>query len=895
MMNKDIEFVGISNAPSDYSAQDGVMSHLVNLIPEEGELKAVGKGKCLWNVTDKYQLLFVHSVTSESEHYIFFKDNTLYYQMSPTTEDGDSGFKEIGYVAGLPKIVSVGNTLIAYSKNEMRYFLWKSYGTPASTNKPLFQYVDLGTHLPELDVRFMLKKYFYDDSWSEQDKKELITSSTKILFKCKPNDPNWGKEENQRYIEEQVCALVNKAHQRVSYYGAFMFPFLVRYAYRLYDGSTLTLHSAPILMLPSMSDAVQIVGNMLLDNDTKLQAWVRWLSGELFCRVIYKSADLFNFGDIIQSIDIFVSAPIYTYKQGGLDVINDTSKYDLLSETVSSFGFLASDDISEYDGKGLIPLPNTYHFIDQEAEGSYFIRPPRYSDSKIQKDVSTKSLFYLLKSIPFTTDGVGSYSQFAPIPIQKGYLTSLVNKEVMTDDYDSHDLLKPQSAFVYNSRLNIANISKTLFRGWDANEMSFVSGFMADSKKIEIKNRIKTEYGDVVKGTPAVSVNNLGFYFYYPNTRASEMILSDGNSTAHLPLSPHDLLNGAFAIIPFWENVKSVLGYLNWKAEPLPTTSDFDIVLSNKLYTSAVNMPFYFPVAGINTVGFGEIIGLSSTTQALSEGQFGQYPLYAFTDEGIWALQTNENGGIASVTPVTRDVVNKADSITQIDDAILFSSNRGLMVLQGSQTQCLSEALDGEWFSPSALPGLTKLLAPDIISFESFKGFLSGSRIAYDYVGQRILICNPGNVFAPTYSLRSKQWGEVRTGKVVAIANSYPNSVVQVSVESTRSDIIDLSQENGDDVVVAAVSRPITFGDGDALKTVNTMIARGDKIKTALYGTMDYKRWTPVASSVERYITGIQGTPYKAFRLVLVGTMSPGQRLTKASFEITPKDDGRIK
>lgn len=84
-----------------------------------------------------------------------------------------------------------------------------------------------------------------------------------------------------------------------------MFPFLVRYAYRLYDGSTLTLHSAPILMLPSMSDAVQIVGDRLLDNDTKLQAWVRWLSGELFCKVIYKSADLFNFGDIIQSIDIF--------------------------------------------------------------------------------------------------------------------------------------------------------------------------------------------------------------------------------------------------------------------------------------------------------------------------------------------------------------------------------------------------------------------------------------------------------------------------------------------------------------------------------------------------------------------------------------------------------------
>ena len=144
MMNKDIEFVGISNAPSDYSAQDGVMSHLVNLIPEEGELKVVGKGECLWNVNDKYRLLFVHSVTSESEHYIFFKDNKLYYQMSPTAEDGDSGFKEIGDVAGLPKIVSVGNTLIAYSENEMRYFLWKE-----DKDTGLFVYKNLGTHLPE--------------------------------------------------------------------------------------------------------------------------------------------------------------------------------------------------------------------------------------------------------------------------------------------------------------------------------------------------------------------------------------------------------------------------------------------------------------------------------------------------------------------------------------------------------------------------------------------------------------------------------------------------------------------------------------------------------------------------------------------------------------------------
>lgn len=200
---------------------------------------------------------------------------------------------------------------------------------------------------------------------------------------------------------------------------------------------------------------------------------------------------------------------------------------------------------------------------------------------------------------------------------------------------------------------------------------------------------------------------NIGLYGFYPNTFATKMIAKRiYNGVSATPNEPvymqvemkqHEFLNGAFYVFPFWDE-KCIWDKTDkfWETAATvidPVTTDKMFKEPNKVYTSAVNMPFYFPVAGINTVGFGEIIGLSSTTQALSEGQFGQYPLYAFTDEGIWALQTNENGGFASVTPVTRDIVNNADSITQIDDAILFSSNRGLMVLQGSQTQCLSEAL----------------------------------------------------------------------------------------------------------------------------------------------------------------------------------------------------------
>lgn len=899
MMNKDIEFVGISNAPSDYSAQDGVMSHLVNLIPEEGELKAVGKGECLWNVNDKYRLLFVHSVTSESEHYIFFKDNTLYYQTSPTAEDGDSGFKEIGYIAGLPKIVSVGNTLIAYSENEMRYFLWKE-----DKDTGVFVYKNLGTHLPELNLSFGLEMSDFTDGWTLNENKEL---PHKLTFKTKwdkAQNLDWMKEENQRDLEQQLCAIANMIIANNTKYGRFIFPFFVRYAYRLYDGTTLTMHSAPILMTPSTFEPMYLIAPELAVGNTETKINISCTSCKLLCKVLSNTSALKDYSDIIKSVDIFISAPIYTYKQSGYDKIDNEHCHKAklkTSDTRINYGILSFTSTSGFRlHYNTFPLGNKWYFT-----------LPKFTNDEIKKDVENKSLFYLLKSIPISE--LKEYTAMREIDIQDSYLSSLVNKEVMTDDYNSHESLLPKQAFVYNSRLSISNIRRKFFGGWNTSAAQRYE--RSELYSFSVWYELHNTSGQFIVAPEKDRLNqeNVGLYGFYPNTFATKMIAKRiYNGVSATPNEPvymqvemkqHEFLNGAFYVFPFWDE-KCIWDKTDkfWETAATgtdPVTTDKVFKEPNKVYTSAVNMPFYFPVAGINTVGFGEIIGLSSTTQALSEGQFGQYPLYAFTDEGIWALQTNENGGIASVTPVTRDIVNNADSITQIDDAILFSSNRGLMVLQGSQTQCLSEALDGEWFSPSALPGFTKLLEPDRISFESFKEFLSGSRIAYDYVRQRILICNPGNVFAPTYSLRSKQWGEVRTGKVVAIVNSYPNSVVQVSpskiMESTRSDIIDLSQENEDDVVVAAVSRPITFGDGDMLKTVNTMIARGDKIKTALYGTIDYKRWTPVASSVERYITGIQGTPYKAFRLVLVGTMSPGQRLTKASFEITPKDDGRIK
>ena len=115
------------------------------------------------------------------------------------------------------------------------------------------------------------------------------------------------------------------------------------------------------------------------------------------------------------------------------------------------------------------------------------------------------------------------------------------------------------------------------------------------------------------------------------------------------------------------------------------------IDLPNKIYTSEINNPFHFPVLGINTIGTGTILGISSAVKALSEGQFGQFPLYAFTSEGVWALEVSNTGSYSARQPVTREVCINTNSITQIDNAVLFATNRGIMLISGSTAQCISE------------------------------------------------------------------------------------------------------------------------------------------------------------------------------------------------------------
>ena len=112
----------------------------------------------------------------------------------------------------------------------------------------------------------------------------------------------------------------------------------------------------------------------------------------------------------------------------------------------------------------------------------------------------------------------------------------------------------------------------------------------------------------------------------------------------------------------------------------------------NKLFVSKTQNPLYFPVESRVTFPVGQIIAVASNTQAISAGQFGEFPLFVFTDEGIWALQVNVEGKYLTRQPISREVCINPN-ITPMDNQIAFITKKGLAILSGTDTEIITDII----------------------------------------------------------------------------------------------------------------------------------------------------------------------------------------------------------
>lgn len=908
-MIKEIKYAGYSTEPSDYECADGGLATSLNLINENDQLKPLFQPLQLFLLSDGKTVVYIHKTTAFT-HYIVSASNKLQWfdnsvitgatskPVPAATIDEELGKTSPSHdlhnfgSAEIYSVNAIGNTLVVLASDGIHYILWKSVSEG---------YLYLGTHIPECPLNFGLQ---YD--WEQSDEFKVEYGGHSLMYDhskygaafCNPYDTKStvGGTPNDEYITHRVLGQANKfIADKATNKGRFVYPFIVRYAYKLYDGSY-TMASAPILM-PCVTGCspLPLVTNRSYNGNGDAHGyyecwWVRITAPifDIMYRVLETSAltQLKQWEDIVKSVDIFISKPIYTYDQNGTIESNapiSIIDFSVYGKNTASGNYTKADAITRV--KEYISANN---YPKEDTIGGFLSPLPARTIDAITGDIENTSNFYLLKS--YKLDELST--SFTKVEVKSDYLQSLVARKTLPDDYDSHDTILPKASFVYNQRLNLSGISKSLFKGFHPASLFAYSQTGDIIKNVWVY--IKQDGREIVVNCAPSTTDTLNgaiLYFYYPNANAYKAVVQYGDNYAVYTLSSHPLLNGAY----YFKDFKTPE-----ETTTLPTAStDTTVQQLSKLYTSEVNNPFYFPVLGINTIGTGTILGICSAVKALSQGQFGQFPLYAFTTDGVWALEVSSTGTFSAKQPVTRDVCINAASITQIDDAVLFATDRGIMLIQGSQTQCITDTIYSEApFNVLDLPCIDQLHtklgheADACLPVKPFLGFLAGCRMVYDYVHQRIIVYNattddsnnPVYTYAYVFSLKSKQWG-MMFSNLKSTLNAYPDAMAMTNGNS----LVSFSDVGETTCKGLYITRPLKLETADVHKTISALIQRGHfqrgDVATVLYGSRDLYTWRLVWSSKDHYLRGFRGTPYKYFRIAGMATLTDGKSIFGASVQ----------
>ncbi|MEG2151413.1 MAG: hypothetical protein RRY36_09365 [Bacteroidaceae bacterium] len=858
-MKNDINYKGLTRIGSDYNCADGELSECVNMLTENGATSVIPKFKSI-SLGILGKIIYVHNTTG-SDNYFFIEGSVLKVRKISVTQSICTFNLSIGITGDILNISNIGNTIIITAKNGIFYALYKDSDYKLLNKKPPFTSINFGLKAAGVSKEVALQmsgKYNKDTFKINEDYVDIVTNTTTALI-------------NKTIVED------------VNSKNLFMYPFLIRYAYRLYDGS-LFMHSAPVLMLPSSARAPYVQFIASLQSEINVAQLIIH-SCELKYKIQNIGEGLLMWKDIIKSIDIFISEPINSYNQNG--------KIEYLRCQTQEEKDLYTNDICVcyYEDEG------GFHIMKKTYLSPSFAAPlPMRDKNDILKDIKECGIFYKISSIPI--EDVVTNDVFKNVDIGKETINTLQVQEIMKDDYISHDCLIAGNNYVYNSRLNLTNVKSVPFKGFDINSMTCF-GYNTINNESHIKvDRIHVHIKDIsgeiiVKEDEITSISYIGSYFFYPNRNAIKLSIistrwdsatnSDITVITQIKMNEHKNLNGAVSFKEF--------STLDYAGNSVILQSQNNCILHpNKIFTSEVNNPFVFNPNGINTIGTGDIIAISSTTKALSQGQFGQFPLYAFSTDGIWALEVNNVGTYSSKQIIARDVLNNAKSVTQIDGAIVFSTSKGLMIVQGSEVICLSEQLNGKNFNASTLDRV----AANELKFEPmigvisddmpFNDYIKGAEIGYDYINSRLVIINPIKGYQYLYSFMSKSFTKIyQACEYSYIFNNFPNSYIQDKAFNVYdfSSALDINTvKNRTQGLI--ITRGLKF-DTLGLKTINRIINRGiwDKnlsyVKTAVYGSADGYRYLRLST--------LMGKSWKLFRIVLYVNHLPSETLSGTSFD----------
>lgn len=855
---QEVILKGLTHSPSDYDCQDGELATCLNLINEDGALHpihqpVVAEQNITLDAGDTIEL--VHKVTHDEaihSHYIIRKSDDTWYWM----EKGGDGTKNTIDLNGfhVNAVTAVGNIVNFVGEISIKYLYW------IDDNYQLFDRDNFNYGIKidfkESDYNGGSAEISLGDEFWDYVTYESSSSGRKIT----------GMNVNQvSKVFNMFDAVINKTLSDKGKQWQKYFVFGVA-AIRLYDG---TYYSISNIFKLDWNSAT--LASVSVDPYNKRF----WSIGPAIATYTI-SANIDNLdkiSNLIQGIDIFLSKA-----ESFVNLESAAAKYVVPESNDIDQGDMFFTMMSGKEAANAIDSLSFYH--------SLFI----------SKDEFGKEL--QLKRVEGTEES---------LPLANLYRSDLGGK----------------CAITYNNRLHVGNVKE----GYNVDLISNITPNRANVEELKTEGIVRVKASNKEFWC---KVDDLGAKLYYfvcvPILNVSEITfyMKTGTSVFEKStVSLHSSETTAFSFYVAGEGKENVPQFaLPWeksseeewnnivsKYEKYKTNTNA-LPYSSVVKVSEAENPLIFPAKNSVQVGSSIINALAANTRPISEGQFGDAPLYAFTDEGVWVLMLGEEGTYIARQPANRDICSNPKGILQIDDAVLFPTERGIMMQRGRESECITDVLDDYPFDflsiyshstkdntyPNKLLALGNIPESDV-KYVRFRKYLEEAGMIYDYYDSRIIVFNQNYTYAYVYSLKSNMWGTMHN-----VFNKRVNIYPESYATDKAGNILDVYvKEPTENVPFFLCSRPLTLGQ-DAYKTMFDCITRGylgsvqaGKCGMVLFGSNDLINWYYGGSSVNMYLRNLVGSPYKYFRLALMGSLDPKESISALSTEFQSRLQNKLR
>ncbi len=795
----NIGFSGITRNTDDELSKDGECMELINARIKDGSIQPIGNPILVASLTKKYKAGYYHALANK-------------YLMIRSSDGGvdaySSDFSSFSIlstdISNVSRIEIVGNIICLLKSDAIEYCLYTD---------GIYKYLGTRPQIPKLKITY--------DAHVEN----IITSTE---FNVRVNT------ELKNSIEYNAIGYISESMARLNKKGCFLDRILVRFGLRMFDGSYIYISPTYYIQNDaaitsshinpydnkSYSKVMSIANNLgywalKTESGNTAGEATKWL----FSAIGFKP--IFNFYDINLSAwkDLIV----------GIDVFSTVS---ILNNQLLNYSSV------EYQGTATNESGTTDSFYEYSPKSIH----------KINEDIVDANKFYKIAEydlegkLVFRCEDTGD--------------SSVSLEKVLEDDQMSTFGIAANVSYMYNSRLHLGDITTYYKRVNDDLFLSPLQSSQSDTSTYvtgTVSVYLNTDRGVVILKQTASIPDKISPYVMYPDNRAYKMVICRNGKRFEYALNKNKYSNIASAVIyahyvtysePDWnyseerfndylpinsiptkDSTGTELSWIYYRIIPfdVSTWSDgtddiveqnISVYRPNVLKVSELNNPFVFPSKTTYQPSTRKVIGMCSNTTALSQGQFGEHPLYVFCEDGIYAMTVGTDVVYATSKPMNRLVLNNSNSLRGLDQAVVFSTEQGIMLMSGTEVDNISGVING--YLPSSvdsspiIPKIMKVAGLDTcISTSEFKDYCVNSEIGFNYREREIIISNPSYPYSYVYSMNTKTWSKMSI-KIATYINAYPDILAMVSDSVTS--IYNIDNNHRSVSKIAVVTRPIKMG-----------------------------------------------------------------------------------